>query len=81
MPKIQWERLPREKWAHLRDRARERKISADALFDLAEWKAQDPDVPEGDWYRDFGTFKLCGKGKFPSTFLMAGQAAQGKRLP
>ena len=25
-------------------------------------------------------FKLCGKGKFPSAFLMAGQAAHGKRL-
>jgi hypothetical protein len=80
MPKIQWERLPREKWAHLRDRARERGVSQDDLFELAEWKAQDPDVPDGDWYRDFGTFKLCGTGRFPSTFLMAGQSARGKRL-
>jgi hypothetical protein len=48
MPKIQWERLPREKWAHLRDRARERQISEEDLFDLAEWKAQDPDVPDGE---------------------------------
>src|SRR6202162_3619227 len=54
-------------WAHLRDRARERKISVDDLFDLAEWKAQDPDVPEGDWFKDFGTFKLCGTGRYPST--------------
>src|SRR5450759_974593 len=69
MPKIQWERLPREKWAHLRDRARQRGVSQDDLFELAEWKAQDPDVPDGDWYKDFGTFKLCGTGRFPSTFL------------
>jgi|ERR1039458_2515893 hypothetical protein len=40
MPKIQWERLPKEKWAHLRDRARERQISEEDLFELAEWKAQ-----------------------------------------
>src|SRR5437899_8908882 len=46
MPKIQWERLPREKWAHLRRRAKERKISEGDLFQLAEWKAQDPEVPE-----------------------------------
>ena len=52
MPKIQWERLPREKWAHLRGRAKERKVSAEDLFDLAEWKAQDPDVPDGDWQSD-----------------------------
>jgi len=55
-------------------------VSQDDLFELAEWKAQDPDVPDGDWYKDFGTFKLCGTGKFPSTFLMAGQSARGKRL-
>jgi hypothetical protein len=36
MPKIQWERLPREKWSHLRDRAEERKISEEDLFDPAE---------------------------------------------
>ena len=69
MPKIQWESLPREKWAHLRDRAKERKISADDLFALAEWKAEDPDVPDGAWYKDFGSFKLCGKGRFPSRSL------------
>ena len=77
MPKIQWERLPREKWAHLRDRAKERRISERGLFELAEWKAMDPDVPNGDWYKDFGTFKLCGTGRYPSTFLLAGQAAPG----
>jgi len=52
----------------------------DDLFKLAEWKAQEPDVPDGPWYKDFGTFKLCGTGKFPSTFLMPGQVAHGKRL-
>jgi hypothetical protein len=80
MPKIQWEQLPREKWFHLRVRAKEREISQDDLFALAEWKATDPDVPGGDWYKDFGTFKLCGTGKLPSTFLLAGQAARGKPL-
>jgi len=38
MPKIQWENLPREKWSHLRDRARERKVSMEDLFELANWK-------------------------------------------
>lgn len=80
MPRIQWEGLPREKWAHLRDRAKERRISEQDLFELAEWKAQDPDVPEGDWYKDFGTFKVRGTGRYPSTFLTAGQAARGRKL-
>ena len=77
---IQWENLPHEKWAHLRDRAKQRKISMDDLFDLAEWKAQNPDVPYGPRYKDFGTFKLCGNGKFVSTFLMQRHVARGKRL-
>ena len=80
MPKIQWDQLPGEKWRHLRERAQERKISEQDLFELAEWKALDPDVPNGEWYKDFGTFKLCGKGRYPSTFLLVGQAARGKKV-
>jgi hypothetical protein len=80
MPKLQWEQLPREKWMHLRDRAKERKVSWEDLLALANWKAQDPDVPDGEWYKDFGSFTLCGKGRFPSTFLLPGQVARGKRL-
>jgi len=37
-------------------------------------------VPEGDWYKDFGSFKICGHGAYPKTFLLAGQAAKGKSL-
>ena len=60
------------------DRAKERQITQEDLFCLAEWKAEDPEVP--DWFKDFGTFKLCGTGKLPSTFLLAGQAARGRPL-
>jgi hypothetical protein len=42
-------------------------VSEKDLFELAEWKRQDPDVPDGDWYKDFGTFKLCDTGKYPSS--------------
>jgi hypothetical protein len=51
-----------------------------AIADKVERKAQEPDVPDGDWYKDFGTFQLCGSGRYPSTFLLAGHAARGKRL-
>ena len=63
----------------LADRAKQRQISQKDLFALAEWKAEDPDVPDGDWYKDFGTFKLCGNGRFPRAFLLPG-AARGKSL-
>jgi hypothetical protein len=68
MPKIQWERLPREKWAHLRDRARERRVSQDDLFELAEWKAQDPDVPDGEWYRISEPLSSAVRGSFQVPF-------------
>jgi hypothetical protein len=69
MPKIQWERLPRDKWAHLRDRAKERKISQEDLFALAEWKAQDPDVPDGDWYiSEASSYAAAGGIRVPSCF-------------
>jgi hypothetical protein len=34
----------------------------------------------GAWYKDFGSFKLCGEGRYPKTFLLAGQAATGQKL-
>ncbi len=77
---IQWENLPREKWADLRDRAKESQVGMEDLFELANWKSRGPDVTEGDWYRHFETFKLCGTVRFPSTFPIFGQPARGKRL-
>jgi len=34
------------------------------LFALEEWRRHSPVVPEGPWYKDFGTFKLCGQGSY-----------------
>ena len=39
-----------------------------------------PEVPDGDWYKDFGSFKICGQGPFPKTFLLRGQAARGSSI-
>ena len=80
MPKIQWTDLPPALRDHLFDRLRERKISADDLFRVKMWRESEPDAPEGLWYKDFGSFKICGEGKFPKTFLLSGQSAKGKRL-
>ena len=32
------------------------------------------------WYKDFGSFKLCGEGQYPKTFLLKGQTARGKEI-
>lgn len=68
---------------HLFDRVRERKITADDLYQLKLWRESEPEAPEGLWYKDFGSFKVCGEGKYrkyPKTFLLRGQAAKGQKL-
>ena len=80
MPKIQWTNLPPALRQHLFDRLEERKITAEDLYRLKLWRESDPNAPEGEWYKDFGSFKICGEGKFPKTFLLKGQAARGKEL-
>ena len=80
MPKIQWTALPPALRDHLLERVRQREIPAEDLYELRLWRETEPEAPEGPWYKDFGSFKLCGEGKFPKTFLLRGQAARGRRL-
>ena len=80
MPKIQWTDLPPVLRDHLFERLRERKITAEDLYKLKLWRESAPEAPEGKGYKDFGSFKICGEGKFPKTFLLAGQPAKGKPL-
>jgi hypothetical protein len=65
---------------HLFDRLAERKITAQDLYQLKLWRESNPEAPDGEWYKDFGTFKVCGTGQFPKTFLLKGHAARGKAL-
>lgn len=80
MPKIEWTGLPIALRDHLFERLRERQITADDLYRLKLWRESEPEAPEGEWYKDFGSFKLCGHGKYPKTFLLRGQVARGKKL-
>jgi hypothetical protein len=81
MPQIEtWPRLPPAIRDHLIDRMRDRKISLEDLNQLRLWIESKPEVPEGLWFKDFGSFKFCGEGKYPKTFLLAGQAAIGQEL-
>lgn len=80
MPKIQWNDLPPALRNHLLERARERQVSAEDLYKLKLWRESSPEAPDGLWYKDFGSFKLCGEGKYPKTFLLAGQAANGTKI-
>jgi hypothetical protein len=52
----------------------------DLAYELKAWRESNPDAPDGLWYKDFGSFKICGEGKYPKTFLLAGQTAKGQKL-
>ena len=80
MPKIEWSGLPTALRNHLFERLRDRKITADDLYQLKLWRESEPDAPEGLWFKDFGSFKVCGEGRYPKTFLLRGHAARGKKL-
>jgi len=71
MPQIEtWSHLPVAVRDHLIDRMRDRKIGLNDLNKLRIWMESKPEVPAGPWYKDFGSFKLCGEGKYPKTFLL-----------
>ena len=55
-------------------------ISFEDLNHLRLWMESQPDVPDGPWYKEFDSFKLCGEGKYPKTFLLPGQLAKGHKL-
>jgi hypothetical protein len=81
MPQIEsWPRIPAAIRDHLIERMRDRTVRVEDLNRLRLWLESKPSVPEGPWYKDFGTFKLCGEGRYPKTFLLSGQAAKGKEL-
>jgi hypothetical protein len=81
MPKIQqWAKFPEALRRHLIERMSDRSISLTDLNKLRLWVETNPEVPVGDWYKDFGSFKLCGEGPYPKTFLLPGQPARGTKL-
>jgi len=55
------------------DRIRDRAIGIADLNHLRLWIDSNPEVPEGDWYQDFGSFKICGNGPLLKMFLLRGE--------
>jgi hypothetical protein len=81
MPHLEtWKNFPLAVRQHLMERMRDRRISIADLDKLRIWVESHPLVPEGKWYKDFGSFKICGEGPLPKTFLIAGQSAEGESL-
>lgn len=81
MPKLaRWADLPEGVRQHLILRMEERAISLSDLNRLRLWVESKPEVPDGEWFKDLGSFKICGEGAQPKTFLLKGQSARGKAI-
>jgi hypothetical protein len=64
----------------MHDRLRTRDITEDDVVKLMYWTSTNPEVPEGAWCKDFGTFKLVGHGALPGTLLTKDQPCFGTRI-
>jgi len=80
LPKIRFSDLPRGLWQHLLERVQQREITLTDLSRLQEWVKSEPEAPHGDWYKDFGSFKLCGSGEYPRTVLTKNMKAFGQEI-
>ena len=78
MPKIQFSDLCRAaSGITLLQRVDQQGISLSDLLALQAWVRTNPMAPDGDWYKDFDSFMLCGSGKFPKTVLEKGMKPFG----
>jgi hypothetical protein len=58
MPQLErWDSLPGGIRQHLTERMRDRAISISDLNRLRLWVETRPEVPDGDWYKDFRLFQ------------------------
>jgi hypothetical protein len=80
MPKIQRANIPPAVMAHLLDRVIAREITPANLHQMQKWIETNPTVPDGDWYKRFGTFSICGKGPLVKTFLTSKQVPVGTEV-
>ncbi|PYR95845.1 MAG: hypothetical protein DMG15_11395 [Acidobacteria bacterium] len=63
MPKIElWSNFPSALRQHLIERMRDRSITLADLNQLRLWIETDPEVPDDEWYKDFGHSNYAEKG-------------------
>ncbi len=80
MPRIRRSGLPKALFDHILSRIQERGITPEDLGLMAAWMDKAPVVPEGTWFKRFGTFILCGEGELVKTVLTTKQTAIGEEV-
>ena len=80
MPKVRRQKLQEALLRHLLKRIRQRGISDEQILLLARWLDANPEVPNGKWFRKFPDFTVCGESELIKTFLVPGQAPDGREI-
>jgi hypothetical protein len=80
VPRVRRQNVPPALFQHLLDRVLSRKIPASQLELLAKWLDNEPEVPEGQWYKRFSGMTVCGEGSLIKTFLVPHQVPKGRQL-
>jgi hypothetical protein len=61
-------------------RIRDREISSAQLGLFSRWLDTDPEVPQGQWFKQFPELIVCGEGALVKTFLRPGQVPAGEEV-
>jgi hypothetical protein len=80
LPKGRRVNVPAALFQHLLDRIRSRNIEASQLMLLAKWLDEEPEVPDGEWYKRFSGMIVCGEGDLIKTFLLSTHAPKGRKV-
>ncbi|MDR1009635.1 MAG: hypothetical protein LBM04_00615 [Opitutaceae bacterium] len=80
MPEIQRKNIPEPLIRHLIARAIEREIGTESLRTFDHWLLSNPKVPDGQWFKRFSDFTVCGNGAFVTTLLASAQSATGTEV-
>lgn len=80
MPKLRFRNLPANVLDHLLTRGKLRQVPLRDIERLLAWKRSNPDVPDGLWVVDFGSFQLVGRDNLPLSFIEPGKPTVGTKL-
>jgi len=56
------------------------RFSLSDLRRLQEWAKTGPHAPDGEWYKDFGSFFICGSGEYSKTVLAKNMVSFGEPI-
>ena len=80
MPRIRRRGVSKALLEHLWLRVDQRQISLAQLELFATWLENEPEVPQGKWFKRFSEMTVCGEGELVKTFLRLGQIADGEEV-